>query len=263
MKRNAQISIFLIIGVILVVFSLFIISLNSDNKISVLGGDNSVDLNTEKIQVDDIINACLEQSYINAFYYLGTKGMLSLDEKSSLIFNNNSNDYLTFYYDDKKQIPDLDLIEESLEKEISKNFLSCFNHTIVGYDFEFEFDEKDIRTEVKIQSNQIRINLNLPISITDFNYEKFYMDEFTYISKYNFIEKYNLVSDFVDFEIQNLNLFNIGNLINYAKENNFSYEFEYVSSDIIKFTFIFTDFVKEKPFKYSFLIKYYWGIENE
>lgn len=221
---KAQVSLFVIIGTIIILGGILLFTFNSDS-IRLFADDKS------STKIKTFVDSCLELQSDTAQYKLGVTGgwlyspqLQYTDREKSEVYNKNAQglDFLEknkmpywFYYDDsveefKFNIPEYDsdnqyslrgqierYVEETLEDECIKGF-SEFEKL-----YEIEYDKDAIDVEVSFDQDEIQIDMSLPIEILELNTNTSdYVSEFQVDIENKLWVPYNLARDITISEAQ-------------------------------------------------------------
>jgi hypothetical protein len=211
-KRKAQITIFIIFGLIIVVLILMFYFVKKPPKIEVVEDNNP----------QSYIETCSRESVEDAIQILSEQGG-DITPKGSLNFKGDAITYLCFtnihYRECINQRP---LLVEHIEKEIT-DFITpkierCFNDLEVN--LEKRYDSIDNPAEMKVRTNiyprQVIVNIDKKFKMTNGNkvieYNSFIMKDIHPI--YNFAE---IAMDIVNQEIRYCNFDSLGFMILYPE----------------------------------------------
>jgi hypothetical protein len=148
-NKKAQITIFIIMGIIIII-SVGIIFI-SKSKISQKEG-----IPNEIVPIYSFVSDCIKQTGENAVNYIGETGGYSNKEKEVFV--------AFYFYNETSYIISKDRLEEEISNYINENIQGCVN------DFssfaEFLIEVGDMRTNVEIQENSVILNVNYPLQIS-------------------------------------------------------------------------------------------------
>jgi len=198
MKKRGQVTLFIIIGIVIVVVIALILFLRS----YVLESDFQKSLQKAQtipqqfVPIKEELDLCLSEVSTQAVNTLSLQGgyiELPTDPiPRSPIINPFSNsleilpgmDTVFWFYESSNgikqtQIPTIKEMETQLDNYLNENLESCFLDikNIQGYDI--KFNENRIQTKTKIQENHVEITIDYPTEIT--------LDELTYTIKEHYI----------------------------------------------------------------------------
>ena len=158
MKKRGQITIFIILGLVFLMFFLIILFTRS-YRIEKIGVISSDELNPIKYYVD----LCAKSSASDALYLLGVQGGYTAPPK--LYFQSAYAKIAYWYYEGQDTSPTISIMEQELSSYVNRALPECIENldafSIMG--FEFEFGEIDTKT--KINENNVEFNIDYPITI--------------------------------------------------------------------------------------------------
>lgn len=225
-NKKGQISIFIIIGAIIILGSVLFFSYNSDS-IHIFSSEKS------SYKIKQFVEDCMEEETKTAVNELGLHGgwlynpysnmnFAKVDENKFLVKNAKGFDYFGvqipywYYYDDSDEtfrinIPEYDTedtyslknqiktyLDENLEKNCIKSFSSFENIYIVKY------EPREINTKVIFDEDIIEVSLDLPLEIIEVNANNSeFIDTFTIREENKLKVPYYLAKDIVNAESQN------------------------------------------------------------
>lgn len=251
---------FIIIGVLIISISIFLINFNSNPDDIVVGESLSGSiLEGDGENVFNYIEDCFGLVASKSLFELGNQGLYFDFPENFESFEDGFSPY--YIYDERILIPSTTDIELSFSKLLDKNFNYCILGLNESFAEIYELTFEDYSSKVNILSDKINLNLNFPlgVKISDKNVQ---LSKFNYDLNFNLLEKIDLVKFYLDEQVKDVSYFNIGFLTQYAYENDFKFDINYLPGDLIFITFIFDDYSLSKDnekFKYSFLVQFDWS----
>ena len=245
MKRGkkSQVTIFIVIGIIIVITIGSIIFLSRKDQAK----------DSEIKPITAFIESCLEDTAkqgIKNITFLGgyyNKQEL-IDEETGVPF---------YWYLGKKHFPKLASIEDELAEYIENNINPCINNfdqfKNVGYNFELA----DIKADSSI-GGEIKIKAIYPITITKNNFTT-RLNDININFNSNFKTEYDLINQFLTEQEKYPNEMPLGYLADLAYNNDFTFEITPLNEDEILYTLLFD----KEPIIYNFAVKYNWTIEQQ
>ena len=198
MAKQGQVTVFIILGIVLILIFLIIYYIAARVEVSVKP------TKTELMPVRNYVQACLDTSSKEAIRTIGFKGGYSNPAKTI-----KYNSVIFTLYD---SIPKQSEIEESIAKEVLNKFNSCFNEEIIeNIGFDIKIGEKE--SLVNIYNQSVFVKLNMPISLEKTDY-KTELSEFSSTVNINLIgiisgvssltskalnQEYNIIDDCADY----------------------------------------------------------------
>jgi hypothetical protein len=155
MKNKAQITPYIILGIILVI----IISLFFLFKPTILEPEEIIEIPFELQPLKNHIDDCLEQTSVNALVLLGIQGGHIVPKEKDL---KTPYANITYgYYQGINVFPTLTQIEKELSKTIDNSFKNCLDFSLFN---NFEITTESIETKTKVNLNKVVFEVNYPIS---------------------------------------------------------------------------------------------------
>ncbi|MBU1205086.1 MAG: hypothetical protein KKE93_04210 [Nanoarchaeota archaeon] len=158
MKKRGQITIFIIVGLILV-FSMFIILYLNKNKI----GDLDVLQSSDIKPIEYYVDLCVKSSASDALYLLGVQG--GYTTTPDLYFESAYAKIAYWYYKGRDTSPAIEEMEQELSSYVNRALPECIESLNVFSDMGFEFEFGEINTKTKINENNVEFNIDYPITI--------------------------------------------------------------------------------------------------
>ena len=148
MKKRGQITIFILIGMIILIISVFLISVNAKTKKLKIDFESQNDVTSVKNYIEN----CLERSSESVIWEIGLIG----GYKNPLDMIEDVPVY--------SPAPSLQLIQDLISEEILKDFEDCFDVNIIKrMHFDVELGDKEVETLI---GKNIVIRLSFPIEVT-------------------------------------------------------------------------------------------------
>lgn len=247
--KKGQISLFIIIGTIIVLIAFFGFSyFNKDNEVKI----NSKTINIEKhqIEIKNYVSNCLKETGEDAIYFIGKHG-------GSYDYIKTENDPLgiQLYSDGSQQLtPTIFEIQEEISKYINNNIDYCA-------DF-IPFRSKGIPVlkgtpeTISILSKTTKFNMIYPISLNYFD-TIINVEDFSAKLTFNFKEKYEIIEEIVTFHTtESTQFIDFGYIHTLSLEKNFRYEVIPLRDNTYIISLIFKERKNEIiPFIYNIKIK--------
>jgi len=152
LSKKAQVTIFIIIGVILIIAIILamILKTTPDDK-EILVPENFQSIN-------NFIENCIQETSDNSVYQIGYEGGASFN------MENPSPVSFIYFYKGRDYVPTKEEIQDEISKEIKKTFYRCAK----GFeDFpDFQVDEGIMDVQTQIKDDKILVNVNYPLTIT-------------------------------------------------------------------------------------------------
>ena len=158
MKKRGQITIFIIFGLIFLLFFLIILFTKS-YRIEKIGAVSSGELNPIKNYVD----LCAKSSASDALYLLGVQGGYTTPPK--LYFQSAYAKIAYWYYEGQDTSPTIEEMEQELSSYVNRALPECIESLNAFNNMGFEFEFGEINTKTKINENNVEFKIDYPITI--------------------------------------------------------------------------------------------------
>ena len=158
MKKRGQITPFIILGLVFLLFFLIILFTKS-YSIEKIGTVYSSEISPIKNYVD----LCTKSSASDALYLLGVQGGYTAPPK--LYFQSAYAKIAYWYYEGQDIYPTISIMEQELSSYVNRALPECIESLNVFRDMGFEFEFGEIDTKTKINENNVEFNIDYPITI--------------------------------------------------------------------------------------------------
>lgn len=258
---RAQISIFIVISILILFIGTYLVFFINQGEQNLIEQEQSTNLDSSTQEIKETIQGCLQ---------LGIEEQLRLNLLTGGYYDIPSiyvyDTYLTvpFYvHNSVRNSASIPELEEQLELALNDNLKYCVNN-LEEYEIRFEsIYVGEFNTDITITNDKILSELIVPISLKEIdsqnsiNLEKF---ETQVPSKVE--NRYNLVQEFINLHEGNYENIPISDLSLLAYQNNFTYEMNPQNSNIIIYSFIFENPLRQEDTVYQFAINYNWEEEQ-
>ena len=162
MQKRGQVSVFIILGIILLALGIFILKLQSTNETAQLKQNPLSATSIERPAVEEFVNSCLQSTTKIALHTIARQGgYYKLPPNSDLgnnvpIYINNSVVY----------IPTIEKIEEQISTAITKLLPECLGEFKTFEKQGIEIHVSTISTKSKLKQDKVSINLYMPMTIS-------------------------------------------------------------------------------------------------
>lgn len=264
MKKNAQISVYVIISVMFILFFTVFTSISNEKKIQELEKNQKLILekiNPEFENIKKNIQNCFDENLKDATYFNSMQG-------GYYYYNGNGAEYYDLYIpyyieDNTLKIPEIKTIENQLEQYVNYETFTCIEK------YEYELNEREynltygnISSKIIIDNNSIINEINFPLTI-HYQGQSISYNNFNSKYKYDLLTKYNIINEYVNTHItKNYPAIPLESLTKLATENNFIYEYYSYDNNSVVYMFTFDEGEDKKPLIYSFVISYNFGEEK-
>ncbi len=157
MQKRGQVSLFIIVGIILVLaVSLLYFVLAPDS-------DPGVVTAADMAPIRNYIDLCAKSSAEDAVRLLGLQG--GYINVPSPYFESVYTDIAYWYYTGDDTYPTLEKMEQELSGYMNENLLDCIDDLRVFSDMGYAFSFGEISTQASIGQNNVEFNINYPITV--------------------------------------------------------------------------------------------------
>lgn len=164
-QKKGQITLFIILGIVLLItfsFVFYLFQSNADEKDLEIQKIQSFDLSTAPIK--SYVESCLQTTTTEAIDYIGKHGgHYDLNQ----IYSTGSATYNTAYYFylDRDAMPSITTVENELSKYIDDNLFFCLQNFVIFENQGLIINMGEIKSSVSLQEKGAYINLELLLNI--------------------------------------------------------------------------------------------------
>jgi hypothetical protein len=252
MKKRGQVTIFIILGIVLISTIGIFLYFSEFNLRSLIGmGTESVP--SEVLPIHQFVSDCVKTTGENTLYLIGQQGGYSFFD--SYILANSLEIGIPYYFDGENTIlPGKGTIEEQIGRYMDLNMFFCTTGFI---DFpDFEVAQNGINTEVIILENIVNIEVNYPLNIKkgDTIYQ---LSEFKETFNIRLGTIYKTAEEITSFQEQNPPEICLSCIIDLGIENDLNINIEDYGEDTVIFTIADQNSILfEDAYKFVFANKY-------
>jgi len=245
---RGQVSLFVIIGIIILIIvgiAIFLISSSNNDQVE-------IDVPTEgRGAITYFIDTCVDSSAKKATMDLFSQGFyVQLDEASPAVYKISEIETRTglagavvpYYWTGEYVIfpPEIEL--SSTYSILFKNYFStCVDGLDIFEEQGFSFEKGEIEVKTTLNQRDVLFEVNWPLVIVDGD-TKHNEQKFSKLFEYPVKEKYLIVKDFVDYQANEEEYFQMGYLAYTAHLNGFIYEAFYLGESFSLVKLEFPDF---------------------
>lgn len=247
MERKAQVSIFIIIAIVLVVLSASYLRVYFSQSI------NNVDIEVKPIY--NFIDLCIKDTGEDAIIIIGKNGGYS---SVNNLFTVDGNPY--YIFNNENFMPSLDVVENELSLYIQKNIWDCFGNFSQFKSFDIRVGKINVKT--KIYDNDVLYKSVIPVKIKK-GERNFEFSEFESIIYARLGIIYKGIQTYMAEQMKYKKEVCISCIDSIANKNNLYFELKDYDHETILFT-IFDNNTKIKGSEYSYSFANNYEIkENE
>ncbi|MBD3252903.1 hypothetical protein GF386_04180 [Candidatus Pacearchaeota archaeon] len=251
MKRGikGQTTVFIVIGIAVVIIALLLFYLNFGNKIE---KDYEFDIQP----VSSFIDSCLESSLKAGVNYVGFQGGYYNKPVISKYYNHYNIPY--YWYDNENSVPEIKTIEDEISKYIENYFSICIDDFKNFENSKYEIEQEEISVETTINNDDVEIDVDYPVVIK-FQEKSVNINEFSSDTTSNLKKAYDASRLIIEEQEKTPDEMPLGFIVELADENGFTFETVTDGNEII-YSLIFGE---NNGFIYNFVANYEWEVENE
>jgi len=249
MDREAQISLFILMGVVLLIIVGFFIYLNSTKEERIEKHiEKAQEIPTSMLPIKNYVDECLKEVTVPGIYLLAAQGGYIYNYYKVL---NTDRQQVAYHLEYNTNVsPKVAFMENELSRYIEDTLLQCINYFESFPQYEFRFG--DIKVESEIGEENIIVTVNYPITVISGDTE-------TVISRFTseFPVRLGHILDIKDQIL--LNLQNTG-MIGFSLLTSFDIEVNVLPYDIETLLYSIYDeqsIIDNIPFFFNFAIKMY------
>lgn len=258
---RAQISIFIVISILVLFIGTYLVFFINQGEQNLIEQKQNTNLDSSTQEIKETVESCLQ---------LGTEEQLRFNLLTGGYYEIPPiyvyDTYLTvpFYvHNSIRNSPSIAKLEEQLEIALDNSLQNCVND-LEEYENQFEFITiGEYNSKITITSDKILSELDLPISLKQkesenaLNLNRFNVEVPSEIeSRYELVQEYINIheGDFTQIPVSDLNML--------AYQNNFTFEMKPQNANVIIYSFIFDEELKQEDTVYQFAINYNWEEEE-
>ncbi|MBR9683053.1 hypothetical protein GOV03_00760 [Candidatus Woesearchaeota archaeon] len=262
MKKRGQITVFIIIGIVVLAVVSGIVYVSKYSIKEELSEETGELLTINPIKL--FIETCLEESVIEGIYLVSAQGgYYDLVDVDLFDFEETNLELPYYFYGQKSALPSLNFIE----KETSKATKVFLENCIGGFEvfkkegYQIEAGEEVVTIEFKEQN--ILGELRWPLTIIKGDTET-QVDHFWSKIDLAFPEKYNIIKEYLGGQEENPDYFLAGDMSWLSFDNGFAWVFDQYQDDgsDVVVDLKFDEELKKEPLLFSFALNYDW-MESE
>tara|TARA_Y100000310_G_scaffold295904_1_gene327697 strand:- start:6631 stop:7473 length:843 start_codon:yes stop_codon:yes gene_type:complete len=248
--KNSQISVYLVLGVVLIVVVILFSYFDSSNQVE-KDSIKSFDLQKKVQSIKLFTESCIKKTAKEGIELVGLQGGYYNNLQLSVPYS-----YLNIpYYNYLGEIsyPNIEIVELEISQYIEDNLLFCLDEFD---EFSFDYSAAIPKVNTKFINNGVDIDVNLPLIIKNQGEESTLITFKSFVD-FNFNFVYDIIQQIITEEGKNPNFMPIGFLMDLSHNNNFTFEIIPFEDNTLIYVFIFND-VGEEPYLFSYTSKYSW-----
>ena len=268
MKKGGQISIFIILGILIVGGVITIIITNGNVKESLtkfFSGKSGVSYKVDEVKKE--IQRCLDISLEDSINVNAMSGGYFILTDNFIFYNSDFDDMqrkVPYYLDDGARTISVEELEKEMSSSMKDNFVSCFNPEKFDLNVSYDYGKMDIDT--KFTKDKVLIEVKFPVGVS-FGDDNFLLDNFEISQESNYFALYTFAKEITEFQNEQGNNLCLSCINDKAKKdgiklkNQESYGVDENEWIIIYYLIKYNEITKKNEV-FSFAHKFYRG-ENE
>ena len=259
LKKNAQISVFVIIAIIAVIIGTFIIFTQSDDS-----STQTIDTSTRDSQdlssIQQDIEKCTEIATKNTILFNLRQG--GFTHVPNQFVTHNALQIPLYVVQSVEDIPTLDVLEEELDLSLHEEFFLCLQNFTSYKDAGFQVSFNDVNFSTDFIENRIDTNTTFPITIVDPDKKSISLDFFTTQTSFDVVSKFNIISEFLEYHRNDPNSIPLSYLNELSQTYDFRYELLPQNNQTIIYSFQFNELNTNEESEFNFAIMYDWEVSQ-
>ncbi len=253
-SKKGQISIFLIIGVIILIGTMLVIYISKG--LSEVDGEEAVRDAGAFPEVTSFVDLCVEKTLYNGILYTGMRG--GYNEVLSPYINYHLHK-VPYYFSLGQDVSSdsIDFWRKSIEDYVTDQLLNC----ISGFDSMPQYKirwKEQIETEVTIAKETTRARVTMPLEIIK-NDKKTIVSDFQADAIVDLNYQFETVKHMLEIQKQGPNKVMMSLLLTLAQERGVSYDMKYDYDSIIYVVYFNQTLAADKePWIFMFAVRYNW-----
>ena len=248
MKKRGQVTIFIILGIVIIAMVGIFLYLSEFNIKSLIGIQTET-IPSEILPIYEFVSDCVKLNGEDTLYLIGQQGGYSYLPENSLEID------IPYYFDgENKFLPGKEIIEEQIGNYMNIKMFFCTESFVDFSDFEVAQSFPD--TEVIILDNIVNMQVNYPLRIKK-GYTTYELSEFTETFEIRLGTIYEAAKEIIYLQEQNPPEICISCIIDLSMEKDLSINIEDYREDNVIFTIAdHNSILLERPYKFVFANKY-------
>ena len=246
MQKKAQVTIFIIIGIIIVSAIIFLFTFIDVEKIN----SQFYSSNIEPFVVN-----CLESTTESGIFFIGLQGgYFEVDNPKLEVAPFDIPLY--FVNGTYMQSPTLEDVESELSNYVETKIFDCLNNFSMFDNLKIEYEKRDINVEISIRDKKVIADLFLPVIINKKN-SSIIHNEFYVEIKSNFRKRFQAVEEYVEKQKLEPNKVMVYDLYEIANKTNLKVDLHISPGNNVVFKFIDDEtHALFSNYTFAFAIKY-------
>ncbi len=253
-NKRGQITIFIIIGIIIVASFIFF-SFQTDLTMDSGFREDVSKIPADIIPIKNYVDNCIKSVGEDALVFIGKQGGYFELPKYS------TKDYYTktayYFYVNKYKVPSKSKIEQEISKYMNDGLFFCVRNFVDFKESGFDIKQGRINTKTTIKENGVLFEVDFPLNIkkeeSEIKIDKFINS----IDNIRLNTIYNAAESITDNQMRDFSSICLSCLIDLGIENDLYIDMNRLGNDTVLFTITdFNSVINNEPYKFNFAHKY-------
>ena len=251
--KRGQVTIFILLGLVILIAALFLFYFNSDKKSSEV--EKNFESQQDIMPIRNYIESCIKLVGEDAIVWIGEHG--GYYELPTYSTKDYSIETAYYFYENSNIMPSKTDVEEELSKYLNKELSFCLRNFVDFTQQGFDIEQGEIVTTTIIRPGNVLFNVNFPVVVKK-DKSKIKLNSFSNsVDKIRLNTVYGAVNSIINEQMKDFESICLSYLFNLTIENDLYINTEKLSDDTILFTITdFNSIINNSPYKYIFANKY-------
>ncbi|MBI2666964.1 hypothetical protein HYX13_05105 [Candidatus Woesearchaeota archaeon] len=257
MHKRGQITVFIIVGMLLIGVTALIFFLTKITTITTLSAATPAN---SAASLKNYLTQCLEKTAQEGISLIGLQGGYYRVPKETLVGHFSFD--TPVYFATPKAVPDIKSIEKELAVYIEENLGSCTKHFITFQEQGMQVVEGAKKAKINIRPGKIQVNLHYPLTIKQQTQETA-LEDFSATIPLDFFQFHSWVEETFAVQQESPESIPLGELMHLAYKNKYNLEVDNLNQNTVQYLFLFDQQTEDNtPFIFSYAIQYPWTEED-
>lgn len=257
-EKRGQISIFIILGIIILVVISLAIAFFSPKIKNLSQTEQTPAEEAEPVRL--YVENCLQNSLIEGIHKTFSQGGYFEYPANLALLEKNSIKIPYYFISQDYFFPALETIEEETSNAAEYYFNGCIGNFAQFQSMGYKIQSSSPQIKIDFEEKNIIANLNFPLEIQS-NEKTVSINNFLSQIQFGFPKHYNLIKEYLIKQKEEPESFLIGTIANFSVNNNFIFSFEQGGQmgKSVAVDFNYGKILKKEPLIFSFALDYNWN----